>query len=405
MDLTSDNLVEALTVVSGQAAASPMEIADLVRQVQPGFAPTIFSAWKAEGRTLNPAMAYEVDYARKKVDYYRSVAATVKSAVPALSTIKGLEVAALYPDHLIRLQSDLDFIAPSQADLWQAVSLLTDDGWKMFTATFLQLEGDLHVMVSLERDPGDEYRPALHLELTTYFTSGNQGGIPHIMRLPDEWLAPGIKNTVMLLHERYEQPFRARDLIDAVLLTDSLNDAQVGELHKAVIALGLVVAYDELVKLVAKTSLPPLRPLPGGLLTVARGRARRVTRGASYFSNPVGGTGRTLQRRSMQGKLSRAEGLAWEALQRQLSVTAGVGQGMLAFGLPINGPRPDVTDAVLRRKGKLVWADTPAGRFLLTLGDYVTQAGIDELSGNGQSRAGAEATGAGRAAESAETSR
>ncbi len=380
MDLTADNLVEALIVVAGRPASEPMEIVDLLRDVQPNFAPTIFSAWKAEGKPLNPAMAYQVDHARGRVDYFKSVAAKLKSAVPALSTIKGLEVAALYPDHLVRFQNDLDFIAPSQAELWQAVSLLTDDGWRVNTATFSELDGSPQVMVSVEHDHEDVYQILPHVELTTYLTSGNQGGIPHIVRLPDEWRVPAIKNSVMLLHERYEQPFRARDLVDAALLQDSLDDPGIAELHKAVVALGLAVAYDELVRLVARTSLPALRPLPGGHVMAALARARRVTRSASYFARPLGGTGRTLQRRSMQGKLSRAEGLAWEAVQRQMRVTTGVGAGMLAFGLPIGGPRQDVTEAVLRRKGKLAWADTPAGRFLLTLGDYVTQAAIDELS-------------------------
>jgi len=211
------------------------------------------------------------------------------------------------------------------------------------------------------------------------------------VRLPDEWRVPGIKNSVMLLHERYEQPFRARDLVDAALLQDSLDDSGIAELHKAVVALGLVIAYDELVKLVAKTSLPPLAPLAGGHLAAALERTRRITHSASYFSRPLGGTGRTLQRRSMQRKPSRAEGLAWETLQRQMRVTTGIGAGLLAFGLPIDGPRQDVTEAVLRSKGKLAWADTPAGRFLLTLGDYVTQAAIDELSDDDQSPASAEA--------------
>ncbi len=380
MDLTADNLVEALTVVARRPASGPMEIVDLVHEVQPNFAPTIFSAWKAEGKPLNPAMAYAVDYARDRFDYFKSVAAKLKSAVPGLSTIKGLEVAALYPDHLVRFQNDLDFIAPGQAELWQAVSLLTDDGWRVNTATFSELEGNLQAMVSTEHDHEDVYQVPPHVELTTYFTSGNQGGIPPIVRLPDEWRVPAVKNSVMLLHERYEQPFRARDLVDAALLQDSLDDSGLAELHKAVVALGLVVAYDELVRLVAKTSLPPLRPLPGGQRTATLARARRVTRNASYFARPLGGTGRTLQRRSMQRKVTRAEILAWETLQRQMHVTTGIGAGLLAFGLPIGGPRQDVTEAVIRSKGKLAWADTPAGRFLLTLGDYVTQAAIDELS-------------------------
>jgi hypothetical protein len=58
-----------------------------------------------------------------------------------------------------------------------------------------------------------------------------------------------------------------------------------------------------------------------------------------------------------------------------------IGSGLLAFGLPLDGPRPAVTRAVLRHRGELAWADTPVGRFLLTIGDDVSESAVDELSG------------------------
>jgi hypothetical protein len=380
MDLTADNLVEALLTGSGEPADGPAEIVALVRKAQPSFAATLFSAWQAEGEELSPALRDEIAAARARTEFYRSVAGRLMETVPGLTTIKGLEVAALYPPALVRYMNDLDVIAPSQAALWQAVSFLTGDGWELDTGTFSCLDGALQVLVSLRRSHEDRYQLPYGIELATYYTLGNQGGIPPILRLPEQWRVPAIKNTLMLLHERYEQPFRARDLIDAALLNDSLRGAQLDALHEAVITFGLAVEYAELVRLTTRAGVGSLSELPGGRWTTARVRARRLARGAGFLASPLAGAGRHLQRRLMMGHPSRAEGMVWEAVQRRLHVATAVPAGLLAFGLPLEGPRPEVSTAVLRRRGKLAWADTPAGRFLLTIGNEVSEEAVEELS-------------------------
>src|ERR1700722_15892928 len=113
MELSAGNLVEALTVCSAGPVDEPGEIVALVRQAQPSFAATLYAAWQAEGADLSAGLAQELAKARARVDFYRSVAARLTSAVDGLTTIKGLEVAALYPGALVRYMNDLDFIAPS----------------------------------------------------------------------------------------------------------------------------------------------------------------------------------------------------------------------------------------------------------------------------------------------------
>lgn len=392
MDLTAANLVEALAVHSGESVDEPAEIVELVRKVQPNFAPSIFSAWEAEGKKLSPLLRCEVEAVTSRLDFYRSITDKLKSEMPFLTTVKGLEVGALYPEGIVRHQNDLDFISLTEPQLWRAVGLVTDLGWQVRTATFVRLEGALHIMVNMCLPHEDEYQQAHHIEFGTYYSLGNQGGIPPVIRFRDEWINPAaVKNFLMLLHERYEQPYRARDLVDAALLGDSLTDANWATLHEATVELGLAVAYVELVRLVGKTGMPPLPPLPGGQLTATVVRARRAARGVGFFAQPLAGTGHHLQRRTMLSKPGRAEGLVWGAVQRQLPVTRAVNSGMLAFGLPIGGPRPGIKAAELHSRGKVVWADTPACRFLLTLGDYVTQSAIDELTESEDSSAGADA--------------
>ena len=81
-------------------------------------------------------------------------------------------------------------------------------------------------------------------------------------------------------------------------------------------------------------------------------------------------------------------------MQRRLPVPAALSGGLLAFGLPLEGPAPRVDRAVLCRRGNLAWADTPVGRFLLTIGDYVSQDEVDDLTGPGPAAAHAGQDGA-----------
>lgn len=403
MGLTVDNLLGALAVCSGKTVDDPAEIVDLVRRAEPSLAATLFSAWQAENDDLNPALRYEVQAVRGRIEYYRSIAARMRAEVPGLTTIKGLEVADLYPDGLVRNMSDLDIIAPSESGQWRVVSLLIQDGWEIDTATFSQLQGTLRVMVSMRRSHEDRYQLPYGIETATYYTLGNQAGIPPILSLPAQWRVPAIKNTIMLLHERYEQPFRARDLVDAALLHRSLRGSELDALHRAVIKLGLAVEYSELVRLVHRAGLGPMPSLSGGEWTAARVRALRLARSTRHFARPLAGTGRQLQRRLMEGKLRPAEHVAWGAVQRWLPATPAVRAGLLAFGLPLDVPPPQVTAAVLHSRGALTWADTPVARFLLTIGDEVEQSAVDELSGSDEPGRGAESPPATKAA--AETSR
>jgi hypothetical protein len=380
MDLTARDLVEALAVTSGERSEDLAEVVEIVRKAEPNFAATLFSAWQAEGLELSPALREEVEAIDRRVEFYRSVAARLLAEVDSLTTIKGLEVAALYPPGLIRYMNDLDFITFSEPDLWRAVNLLVADGWDVDTGTFSYLSGTLNVMVSMRMPAEDPFRLAYGVELATYYTLGDQGGIPPIIKMPERWLSPAVKNTIMLLHERYEQPFRARDVVDAALLHRSMQERDRRALHDAVVSLNLAVAYSEIVKLVNNAGLGPLQQLPGGGLAIARARAARVARGASFFAKPVAGTGRHLQRRLMMATPGHAERAVWELAQRRLHPATAVRAGLLGFGLPLAGPNPDVTRAVLCQRGGQAWVDTPAGRFLLTIGDFVSETAVDELS-------------------------
>lgn len=352
----------------------------LVRRAQPSFAATLYSAWLAEGLDLNPGLRFELDAARARIDFYRSVAGRLSSEVPGLIPVKGLEVADLYPDGLARAMNDLDYVARDERDLWQAAAVLTADGWDVETATFSRVGGELQMMVSILLPHPDPCQLPYGVEIMSYCSYGDLCGAPPLIDLPGEWRAPAIKNTLMLLYERFEQPYRARDLVDAALLMGSATKDEVAGLATAMRRLRLEPEYRELASLVAEAGLGPLPQCRHSRLGDRMTRASRAARSAGFFVRPLGGTARHLQRRRLFGRQNWADAMAWTAVQRLLTPGAAVNAGLLAFGLPLDGPPPAVRSAVLRRSGRLAWVDTPAARFLLTIGDDVSQAEIDQLS-------------------------
>ncbi|HVB43700.1 MAG TPA: hypothetical protein VNF47_13485 [Streptosporangiaceae bacterium] len=380
MDFTADNVLDALTLCSGKLATRPDEIVDLVHRAEPGLAVTLFSAWEADGIDLSPALRGEVEAVRQRMDFYRAVTEHLRAKVPELTTIKGLEVADLYPAGLVRNMTDIDVVAPSESAQWDIAALLIQDGWELDSGTAVCVGGELRVMISMLLPHEDRYQAPYSAEISTLYTLGNLGGIPPVLGLPAQWQTPAIKNLLMLLNERYEQPFRAKDLIDSALLHEQLGGTEVDLLHQAVIELCLAAEYRELAGLVRTAGLASLPPLPGGRWTTTKVRARRAARQVRLLPRPVAFTGRNLQRRLMQGRTGRAGGIAWHALSRRIQAASAVRAGLVAFGLPLEGPPPDVPSAVLCRRNRIAWVDTPVARFLLTIGEDVTQAAVDELS-------------------------
>lgn len=382
MELTADKVLDALEACTGKSATRPDEIVDLVRRAEPGLAVTLFSAWDAAGADLSPALRGEVEAVRQRMEFYRTVVGRLRAKVPELTLIKGLEVADLYPAGLVRNMTDIDVIAPSELAQWDIARILLAAGWEIDSGSAISIDGELRLLISMVLPHEDRYQAPYSAEIGTIYTFGNLAGIPPVLSLPAAWRAPAIKNLLMLLNERYEQPFRAKDLIDCTLLHEQLDAADRTTLHQAVVELCLAVEYAELAGLVSAAGLATFPPLPGGRgRASADARARRLTRQLSFARRPLGWATRNLQRRQMLGQQSgRAENLIWSAVPRWMPAATAVRAGLFSFGLPVDGPPPDVKSAILHRRDSIAWVDTPVARFLLTIGDEVAQSAFDELS-------------------------
>lgn len=378
MDLTADALTRVLAVCCGEPDG-PEEAVLMLRQQQPSFAPTLFAAWRADGATLNPAMAYELDTQLARIDRYRALAADLAARVPGIIPLKGLETADLYPAGSTRYMNDLDYTAHDERDLWRLVDVLVGDGWDLHTATFSMLAGRLQVLVCLRQPHEDTYSLPYGVEITSYTTLGNLAGVPPVVGLPPAWREPAVKNLMMLLYERFEQPYRARDLVDGALLVEAVTDH--GVVWAEVDRLGLWPEYTELATLMERAELTtvPRHPRPAAL-SVTRSRARRVGRRLAGLRSPGTAAVHHLQQRLVFDRLSAPERLVWAAAEKRMSVGQALRAGLLCFGLPVPDVRPGTARSVVRERDGLVFVDTPVARFLLTAGDDVEQSALDALS-------------------------
>jgi hypothetical protein len=338
----------------------------------------MYAAWRNEGTPLNAAMSHELDSALERIERYRTIAAGVRRRVPGIVAVKGLEIADLYPAGSTRHMNDLDYVA-DEARLWKLVDELTGDGWDLDTATFVIVDGRLHVLACLRLPHKDPFSLPYGVEITTYVTIGNLAGVAPIVELPAQWRDPPVKNLLMLLYERFEQPYRARDLVDASLLMAAVSDLPA--LWDEIERLRLWPEYTELAGLQARADLPTAPDPPRSRqVAVAGSRARRAGRRLAELRHPAAATAKHLQRRLVLGSNTTPERLLWAAAGNRLNAGTALRAGLLCFGLPIPGIRPDTGAATVRERDGLTFVDTPSARFLLTAGEAVEQDAVDRLA-------------------------
>jgi len=378
MDLTAGDLMRVLAVCCGTEPEGPEEAVLMVQREQRSFAPTLYSAWHNEGSAINPAMRYELDVQTARIQRYRELAAELAGRVPGMVSLKGLEIADLYPASSVRYMNDLDYLC-DEPRLWRLVCGLLDDGWDLHTGTFSIFDGRLHLLMCLRQPHEDPYSLPYGIEVTTYVALGNLAGVAPVVTLPPRWRDPVVKNLLMLLFERFEQPYRARDAVDAALLLQSLE--RHSDLWHEIDRLGLWPEFTELAELVTRAELltVPSHPRPR-TLSIAGSRARRAAHRMAALRRPADAAVRHLQQRLVFDQLSRPERALWAVAERRLPVGRALRAGLLCFGLPVPGVRPEVAAATVRERDGLTFVDTPAARFLLTAGDDVDQDAVDRLA-------------------------
>lgn len=380
MELTSGVLIQALGLCCGEEPEGLGEAVALTRMRQHSFAATLFSAWEAEGRKLNPALRYELEVQRRRIAAFRDTAAELNLAMPTSISLKGLQVGDHYPAGWVRYMNDLDYAAPAEGELWRGVDMLRGAGWELHSGTFVTSGGRLHILISLRHPDEDEYTLPRGVEISTFTAVGDLGGVPMLLDLPPQWRNPVVKNLIMLFYERFEQDYRARDLLDGALLLNAATPRELDSLWTAVDQLGLWPEYAELAQLLPEAGFgsAPAPPRPVETL-VAACRRRRRARQFSLLRQPAEGVLRHLQRRLVRGSLSQPERWAWQATEGRIPAGWALRSGLLTFGLPVDGGPRGLTTARVGERDGVTWVDTPAGRFLLATGDELSESAFDAL--------------------------
>lgn len=370
-------------------AVAPVFLADAARGSNRGL-PTLLSWWQLQGHTLPDSLAAELACHRHRQSVYGDVLNRVRHHEPGMVPAKGPTVWALYPPGLLRLTADLDLLFPSAASMWSVAQLLVADGWapSMMWAWRLAAGTHFHIVVARpSRQPmvlADE-----RIELATIAYEGD-----HVWREPRlrSWAAgeqPGTADCfAWFLDELGERPLHMRDLFDLAVLAHAAEDADLESVAADVAR--LVDAY-RLRPQLRRLRRDARRWCPAAV-SILEAIGRRLARTpASQWSGPW-----PFHRHPLAGGLSLAQAASRKnrpaaardgadsvlvAAQRHWSPLWLLQRGVPLYGLAIPNGRPVAGQGVaLCSDDDAFWFETPAGRFVGSLGPAVLQQWVDRAS-------------------------
>ncbi len=351
---------------------------------------TLLSARAVAGQSLRPDEQAELAANRHRIDRYREVWSVVSGAAPDACVVKGSSIAVHYPPGLLRAAGDMDVVCPA-AQLWAAARELVNTGWQVsaFSVFPAGAPGGEEVVIELSQPSDTEIEEPYAVELRTVEVATSI--LRPATRLAEP-LPPVAGSVLALVAERWERPFRTRDVYDLAVLCGHLDPAERVRLSAALTATGLWPEMRELASLLRRSGLRTAPDLPGGRepawraraarARAARARAARLARSAVRWSHPVRVLGylsmttTDTDRGALADRLSRVvhERIgAWRLLRLGLPLFAVPLPAAPADGSPAApdrpGPAASTPDAVrLVRLGTHLVALTPVGQFLMTAG-------------------------------------
>jgi hypothetical protein len=376
MELTTaviQRVLRALGLPSGYE--SPFDLLDATRQGRHQVAMTLVSLWEQQGRFVSPALRYELRLHRDLQTSLREVRDEQRSHVPRSGFVKGLEIASLYPQGVLREMKDLDVLVPHRADVWVSAARLLKQGWSIRAFSLLELAGRGHVVVGLQRPAQDpQIMFPQVVEIATIAFPGTRPVAWSSFQERDD--AP-LKNLLAMLNERVEDRVwrttpRARDLIDAIMLLQALGPAAQPKVWAAVQRHGFGREWAELTTFLARLRLLPEGfTADAGPVTVHRRLA--ALRRAAHNAAPVTGAVGWLQNGMVADRTSASRRRVARLLEQRVSPRRVLRTGLPLFGLRID-EHPAAEDLELIERDRAAVARTPIGTFALSFTDSVDRA-------------------------------
>lgn len=362
---------------------------------------TLLSAWESAGHSLSPDQRAELAAHRDRLRRYRATLSMISSAAPHVRVVKGWEIGDRYPPGLIRAAGDLDVVC-APGELWQAARALRDGGWEVGAFTLFPaalgrgpgraattgtatgagtdqaVTGWCHVLVELTQPSDSGYidEPyGVELRTADVATSIRMPA----MRLDGAPLRPAAASVLALVAERWERPFRSRDVYDLAVLAGQLDDADAAALTGGLTTAMLWPQMRELSALLRRSGLDSELDQPGSRRATWQARTARLSQSALLWSHPLRVAGLLATSTVDADRGALADRLA-HAVHRRIGAWRLLRLGLPLFAVPLPDAKPETGPMTLHRQGPHLVARTPVGSFLMVAGSC-PQAWLDEVSG------------------------
>ncbi|MFD5515493.1 hypothetical protein [Streptomyces sp. NPDC127066] len=381
---TTDVEVSAATVLALLDAGPTASRETVLRTARDGrhkLAATLLSLWAEDGEALTEAETAELRLHRERVDHYRRVWSGLRTAAPGVSLLKGMTIAGLYPPGVLRAAGDLDVVCPGHEELWSSARHLTATGWELAAFTVSPARSGDAVPLHL----GAEFRsPAPEPSPDPYAVGLFTAEIVTEVRAPAWQLvrpsrSPLAVCAVALVAERWERPFRSRDLLDLALLLQHLDETGVRQLRTDLTRTGLWPEWREALRAMARLGWRPAAAPSRTRAAAVRTRLLRAMRTVALWSSPVRASA-VIAQSGIEGEGGRLAELASDLAHRGFGARRLLGAGLPLFGVPLDGEPADRLR--LDDVGRHLVARTPLGSFLLVSGP-ARQEWLDEAADGG----------------------
>lgn len=335
------------------------------------IAPTLISAWRRDGHELTPIMEGILRSAAARIARYEVVLAHLRQRQLQFEALKGASTAMFYPTGIVREMHDVDLLAADMDALWEIALAIEAIGFQTDALTLMLVDGTLHGALGARRQDNDLDRP----DRVEVLTLPSFGSLARPARAFPRATSDPEKVLLLLLEERLQRAFIARDLVDA---TVALRAPEL-DLHRLWTSIDAFDAWAEWAELIERLDKAGVRSspyLPPNLrqrrMRSTRRQARRL---ATQIRHPAAFGVRLGQQLLINRTMSRSRRWLWTRFRSVLDVEGAWLRAMPLFGLVIDRERRAF--GIHQQAGaRVAIADTPVGRFALTTGDEVDE---DEL--------------------------
>lgn len=185
--------------------------------------PTWLSSMVARGKPLSPGAVEYLDRVRVRVESLHAVGRELRAA-HGVTVIKGEQIAARFPDGLLRNSGDADIVAQDQGSVWRCVRDLRERYDAVAQSiSILRTDDATHVVVAMKWPAPEPFldKPMGADIATCAFCGKLDGSVPIRPVPPDD---EDLCSLFAVAEERFQRRFSRKDMLDLVVLAEALSE-------------------------------------------------------------------------------------------------------------------------------------------------------------------------------------